>query len=242
MTMQSKTLPSSSFDPKKSYTATVQTDWGDCDSAVCRQGAAYGQQLRLSGRAGFYDGVTFHRVIQDFMVQGGDPTGTGMGGPDTSSRTNSISDLRHDAPRVLSMANAGPNTNGSQFFITYVATPWLDDKHAVFGKVVSGLDVLKSIPPCYPRGAVVGGRQWQDPSRLARDDDSAVRLLEPRTRGLAAGRVCVLNLGTDEHGTRDWMRGIRNHIVDTLHRNSGFRVYPCPLFYVSIRDSGRCGF
>src|SRR5215204_4588501 len=94
---------------------------------------------------GYFDGTTFHRVIEDFMVQGGDPTGTGTGGPGYRIPDEFHPDLRHDKPGVLSMANAGPNTGGSQFFITHVATPWLDDRHAVFGEVVEGMEVVGAI-------------------------------------------------------------------------------------------------
>lgn len=94
---------------------------------------------------GFYDGTVFHRVIRGFMIQGGDPTGTGRGGPGHTIRDEFHSELRHDAPGTLSMANAGPNTGGSQFFITLAATPWLDGKHAVFGKVTDGMEVVEAI-------------------------------------------------------------------------------------------------
>ena len=94
---------------------------------------------------GYYDGIIFHRIIKDFMIQGGDPTGTGSGGPGYAIKDEFGPGLKHTSAGILSMANSGPNSGGSQFFITLAATPWLDNKHAIFGKVVKGIDVLEKI-------------------------------------------------------------------------------------------------
>ena len=94
---------------------------------------------------GFYDGIIFHRVIDGFMIQGGDPTGTGMGGPGYKIKDEFGEGLKHDDEGILSMANAGPNTGGSQFFITLAPTPWLNGHHAIFGKVDEGVDVVRLI-------------------------------------------------------------------------------------------------
>ncbi len=139
--------PAMGIDPQKTYTATIQTSDGDIILQLFADKTPNTvNNFVFLAREGFYDGVIFHRVIANFMVQGGDPTGTGRGGPGYSFADEFHPELGHDGPGVLSMANAGPNTNGSQFFITHVATPHLDGKHSVFGRVTGGLDVLMAIP------------------------------------------------------------------------------------------------
>ena len=108
-------------------------------------GLAEGTLHNSRGEGPFYDGLTFHRVIRDFMIQGGDPQGDGRGGPGYRFADEIRDDLRHDSAGILSMANAGPNTNGSQFFITHGPTPWLDGRHTVFGAVVVGQEVVDAI-------------------------------------------------------------------------------------------------
>jgi cyclophilin family peptidyl-prolyl cis-trans isomerase len=148
---QWKNPPVMMIDVKKKYQATLNTEKGDIvlELFADKTPVTVNNFVFLS-REGFYNGVIFHRVIANFMVQGGDPTGTGRGGPGYTFKDEFDPTLKHDKPGILSMANAGPGTNGSQFFITHVPTPWLDGKHSVFGKVISGMDVLISIPPRDP--------------------------------------------------------------------------------------------
>jgi peptidyl-prolyl cis-trans isomerase A (cyclophilin A) len=127
-------------------TATIETNHGVMKIELFTEKAPITTKNFIDlAKKEFYDGLIFHRVIKDFMLQGGDPDGRGTGGPGYSIKDEFHPDLRHDKPGILSMANSGPDTGGSQFFITLVPTPWLDDKHAVFGQVVEGLDVLSEI-------------------------------------------------------------------------------------------------
>jgi peptidyl-prolyl cis-trans isomerase B (cyclophilin B) len=138
--------PKMEIDPRKTYHAILKTDKGDITVQLfADKTPTTVNNFVFLARQGFYNDTIFHRVINDFMAQAGDPTGTGTGGPGYRFADEFDPGLRHSKPGVLSMANAGPNTNGSQFFITHIATPWLDNKHSVFGQVVKGMDVLLSI-------------------------------------------------------------------------------------------------
>jgi len=138
--------PSGALDTTKSYTATFKTQRGDITVELYADRAPLTVENFVNlARAGFYDGTTFHRVINGFMAQGGDPTGTGTGGPGYQFADEFHPSLRHDSAGILSMANAGAGTNGSQFFITHGPTPHLDNRHSVFGKVTGGMDVVHSL-------------------------------------------------------------------------------------------------
>jgi len=151
MAQKWNTPPAMEIDPEKRYTARMETDKGEMVMELFADKAPKTvNNFVFLARQGFYEDVIFHRVIANFMAQGGDPTGTGTGGPGYKFEDEFDPNLQHDKPGMLSMANAGPNTNGSQFFITHVPTPWLDNKHSVFGQVQEGMDVLMSIPPRDP--------------------------------------------------------------------------------------------
>lgn len=141
-----RTPPEMQIDPKKNYIVTMETDKGNIEIEMYPQHAPKTvNNFVFLTKEGFYDGIKFHRVISNFVIQGGDPTGTGTGGPgykfEDETRNNP---LKHERG-VISMANAGANTNGSQFFITHSPQPHLDGKHTVFGKVISGIEIVDQI-------------------------------------------------------------------------------------------------
>jgi cyclophilin family peptidyl-prolyl cis-trans isomerase len=147
MPMRYSKAPEMQIDPSKKYTAVMHTDKGDIRIELfAAQAPRTVNNFVVLARDGFYNNTTFHRVIKGFMAQGGDPTGTGTGGPGYrfDDEPGALA-LKHDSKGILSMANAGPNTNGSQFFITYGPTPHLNSKHAVFGRVVAGMEVAEAI-------------------------------------------------------------------------------------------------
>jgi cyclophilin family peptidyl-prolyl cis-trans isomerase len=138
--------PAGALDTSKTYTATFKTDAGEFEILLFDDEAPLTVENFINlATIGFYDGTMFHRVIPGFMAQGGDPKGTGAGGAGYRFRDEFDATRRHSKPGILSMANSGPNTNSSQFFITFGPTPHLDDAHSVFGEVVSGLDNVLSI-------------------------------------------------------------------------------------------------
>ncbi len=146
--------PEMALDLGKEYYANLVTEKGTVRVRLfAREAPETVNNFVFLAREGYFDGTTFHRVIEGFMAQGGDPTGTGAGGPGYSIRDEFHPELRHDRPGVLSMANRGPNTGGSQFFITHAATPWLDDRHAVFGEVVEGMEVVSALRERDPQSA-----------------------------------------------------------------------------------------
>ena len=160
--------PTGDLDLSQNYAAHFVTERGEFDVELFAADAPLTVENFVNlARGGFYDGTTFHRVIPGFMAQGGDPTGTGRGGPGYQFGDEFGSSRRHDAPGVLSMANAGPNTNGSQFFITFGPTPHLDGKHTVFGRVTNGMEVVNALRERDP------GRDANPGDRIERIEISA---------------------------------------------------------------------
>jgi len=134
------------FDAKKDYFWVLETSKGTIKIKLMPDVAPmHVSSTMFLTEKGFYDGTIFHRVIPEFMAQGGDPLGTGTGGPGYKYAAEVSPNVKHDRPYLLSMANAGPGTDGSQFFITFKPTPWLDGKHTIFGEVVEGQDVVKKL-------------------------------------------------------------------------------------------------
>jgi cyclophilin family peptidyl-prolyl cis-trans isomerase len=150
--------PLGALDTSKTYHATFKTDAGEFKILLFDDEAPLTVENFINlTTLGFYDGLMFHRVIPEFMAQGGDPTGTGSGGPGYQFRDEFDGTRRHDKPGVLSMANAGPNTNGSQFFITFVPTPHLDGRHTIFGEVVEDLENVLNLEVRDPGTAQLPG-------------------------------------------------------------------------------------
>jgi peptidyl-prolyl cis-trans isomerase B (cyclophilin B) len=146
MPKQYSAYPEMTIDLAKKYTATIETTRGTIVLDLFAADAPMTvNNFVFLARDGYYDGLTFHRVIADFMIQGGDPTGSGAGGPGYKFRDECVGNPNKHKVGSLSMANAGPSTNGSQFFITHIATDWLNGKHTVFGQVTSGQEVVNAV-------------------------------------------------------------------------------------------------
>lgn len=141
---QESNAPAMQIDENQQYTATLSTSEGDIIVELSQDTPVTTNNFVVLASQGFYDGTIFHRVIKDFMIQGGDPEGTGRGGPGYRFG-DEFTPEEFDGPGILAMANAGPDTNGSQFFITHAATPWLNGAHTIFGRVTEGMDVVDKI-------------------------------------------------------------------------------------------------
>ena len=150
--------PKMTIDEQNEYTAVIETDLGNIVLRLfANESPITVNNFVFLAQEGYYDGVMFHRVIHDFMVQGGDPTGTGSGGPGYMFEDEVNNGLKFDKPGLLAMANAGPGTNGSQFFITHVPTPHLTGNHTIFGEVIEGMDTVFAIPERNPQNAQDSG-------------------------------------------------------------------------------------
>lgn len=146
--------PDMIIDPESTYEALIRTEKGDLRVRLYAEEAPLTvNNFVFLANQGFYDGLTFHRVLEEFMAQGGDPTGRGAGGPGYQFEDETANGLTFDRPGLLAMANAGPGTNGSQFFITFVPTSWLNGNHTIFGEVIEGSEVLSQITRRQPGAA-----------------------------------------------------------------------------------------
>ena len=150
--------PAITIDAQNEYTAVIETDLGNIVLRLfADESPITVNNFVFLAQQDYYDGVAFHRVIHDFMVQGGDPTGTGSGGPGYMFEDEVDNGLKFDKPGLLAMANSGPGTNGSQFFITHVPTPHLNGNHTIFGEVIEGMDTVFAIPERNPNNATSKG-------------------------------------------------------------------------------------
>lgn len=166
---QAFTAPEEVLEPETDYAALIITNKGSMVVDLFEaQTPNTVNNFVFLGRHQYYDGIVFHRVLEDFMAQTGDPTGTGSGGPGYQFEDEIVEDLSHSSAGILSMANAGPGTNGSQFFITFTETPWLDGRHTVFGEVLEGMDVLDELQRIDP----------SQPSAIVNPDDTLAVLRE----------------------------------------------------------------
>jgi peptidylprolyl isomerase len=203
--------------------ARITTDKGDIvvrlefqrtPLTVCNFVALAEGKMNITNGRRYYDGLTFHRVIADFMIQGGDPQGDGSGGPGYRFSDEIVPALRHDGPGVLSMANAGPGTNGSQFFITHKETPWLDGKHTVFGRVVEGQSVVNAIQQGDRMRTVTIIRNGPQATQF-RADQAAFDSLRREAQQAAEGRArserdaVIAQINAKYPGTRQTSSGIR---------------------------------
>lgn len=160
--------PQQSFDASKTYKWNLETNLGDVVVKLDPKTAPMHVTSTIYlTKLGFYDEVVFHRVITGFMAQGGDPTGTGSGGPGYKYAGEFDPNVKHTKPGLLSMANAGPGTDGSQFFLTFVPTPWLDGKHTIFGEVVDGMDVVKELEKRGSRGGRPSEKMWIEKATIS---------------------------------------------------------------------------
>lgn len=167
-------------------TIVVRLEYQKTPLTVCNFVALAEGKMKTSRNGPFYNGLSFHRVIDNFMIQGGDPSGNGSGGPGYRFPDEFNASLRHDGPGVLSMANAGPGTNGSQFFITHVKTPWLDGKHTVFGKVVQGQEVVNAIKQGDKINTITIIRNGPEATAFKADQDAFDKLLKEATAAAAS--------------------------------------------------------